>query len=126
MNSVQIVSTGSYLPGEALTNSDLERLVGGLSPEILEQVQVEKRYWLIDPATGEHRMTNSDMATKAARQALELANMDPEEVELLVISTSSPDYPLPAMVTLVQDQLGMKRCATLELRSGCAGATSGL
>ena len=71
MNSVHIISTGSYLPGEALTNSDLEKLVGSLSPEILAQVQVEKRYWLIDPVTGEHRMTNSAMATNAARQALE-------------------------------------------------------
>ena len=122
MNNVEIVSTGSYLPGEALTNSDLERLVGGLSPEILEQVQVEKRYWLIDPVTGEHCMTNSEMATNAARQALELANMAPEEVEFLVASTSSPDFPLPSLVTLVQDQLGLKRCAILEIRGGCAGA----
>src|SRR5215470_16789943 len=98
MNNVQIISTGSYLPGEPLTNSDLERLIGGLSPEILEQVQVEQRYWLIDPVTGEHHMTNSDMATNAARQALELANMTPEEVEFLVVSTSSPDYPLPPLV----------------------------
>ncbi len=126
MNHVEIISTGSYLPGEALTNQDLERLVGALSPEILQQIQVEQRHWLIDPETGEHRVANSEMAAGAARQALELAGISAEEVEFLLVSTSSPDYPLPALVTLVQDQLGLQRCATLEVRSGCAGTVAAL
>jgi 3-oxoacyl-[acyl-carrier-protein] synthase-3 len=126
MKSIRIISTGSYLPGEPLTNNDLEQLVGALSPEILEQVQVERRHWLIDPQTGEHRETCSDMAVKAVRQALELAALQPEQIDLLIVSTSSPDYPLPPMVTLIQDKLGLRRCATLEVRSGCSGAASAL
>ncbi|HLN61059.1 MAG TPA: ketoacyl-ACP synthase III [Symbiobacteriaceae bacterium] len=126
MYNVRIVSTGSYLPGAALTNEDLENLVGPLSPDLLAQVQVQTRHWLVDPETGEHRESNSDMAVKAARQALNLAGLSPEDVELLVLSTSSPDYPLPPMVTLVQDKLGLRRCATLEVRSGCSGSVAAL
>lgn len=126
MKSVQILSTGSYLPGPPISNAALQRFAGDLPPEVLAQVQVEHRHWLVDAGTGEHRETNSDMAVKAVRQALELAGMGPEEVDLLVLSTSSPDYPLPPTVTLVQEQLGLARCATLEIRSGCAGSVQGL
>lgn len=126
MYNVKIVSTGSYLPGEPLTNADMERLAGGLSPDLLDQVQVQTRHWLVDPETGEHRETNSDMAVKAARQALELAGLVPGDIELLVLSTSSPDFPLPPMVALVQDKLGLRRCATVEVRSGCSGSVAAL
>lgn len=126
IKSARIVSTGSYLPGEPLTNETLESLLGPLSPELLEQVQVERRHWLVNPITGEYHETNSDMAAKAAKQALELANIDPNDVDLLVLSTASPDYPLPPMVTLVQEKLGLRRCATLEIRSGCCGTVEAL
>ena len=126
MNQVRVVSTGSYLPGEPISNADMERLVGPLPPDILEGIQVEQRYWMIDPATGEHRENNSEMALKATKQALELAGLEPGQVELLVMSTASPDYPLPPLVTFVQEGLGLRRCATMEIRSGCAGAVEAL
>jgi 3-oxoacyl-[acyl-carrier-protein] synthase III len=126
MKQAQIVSTGSYLPGRALTNAYLEELVGPLSPDLLAQVQVERRHWLVDPVTGVHHETNSDMATKAVEQALAHAHLAAEDVEFLVLSTSSPDYPLPPMVTLVQEKLGLRRCAAIEVRSGCAGSVEAL
>jgi 3-oxoacyl-[acyl-carrier-protein] synthase-3 len=103
MNRIQMVSTGAYLPGEPLTNADLERLAGPLPADILAGIQVQRRYWMVDPATGEHRETNSEMAYKAAKQALDRAAIDPEEVDLLLVSTGSPEYPLPPMATLLQD-----------------------
>jgi len=121
MNTVRVVSTGSYLPGEPITNDDLERLVGPLPEDILEGIQVKRRHWLIDPDTGEHRTTNSEMATTATREALAAAELEPGDVELIVSSTASPEYHLPPMVTLLQDHLGIQKCATTELRSGCAG-----
>ncbi|GCE14923.1 3-oxoacyl-ACP synthase III family protein [Tengunoibacter tsumagoiensis] len=126
MKRAHIVSTGSYLPGQPLTNTDLEELVGPLSPDLLAQVQVERRHWLVNPTTGVHTETNSDMATKAAEQALTFASLSAHDVDLLVLSTSSPDFPLPPMVTLVQEKLGLKRCATIEVRSGCAGSVQAL
>jgi 3-oxoacyl-[acyl-carrier-protein] synthase III len=126
MNNVRIVSTGSYLPGDPLTNEDIERLVGPLPPDVLEGIQVKRRHWMIDPTTGEHHVNNSDMALAAAQAALEQAGIEASEVELLVLSTASPDYLLPPLVTFVQERLGLKRCATVEIRSGCAGAVEAM
>ena len=67
---VRMVSTGSYLPGEPISNAALERLVGPLPAESSKASRSEPRYWMVDPQTGEHRETNSEMATAAARQAL--------------------------------------------------------
>lgn len=121
-----MVATGSYLPGEPITNEELERYAGPLPEDVLEALQVKTRHWIADPRTGEQAETNSEMAGKAAKQALELAGVDASEVDLLVLSTVSPDYHLPATVTFVQDALGLERCASLEIRSGCAGAVEAL
>jgi 3-oxoacyl-[acyl-carrier-protein] synthase-3 len=126
MPAVKIVSTGAHLPGAPIANAEIERLAGPLPEEILEGIQVQTRHWLVDPATGEHNEANSDMAAAAARQALARAGVDADEVELLIVSTASPDFPLPPMATLVQDRLGLERCTALELRSGCAGAVEAL
>jgi 3-oxoacyl-[acyl-carrier-protein] synthase-3 len=121
-----ILATGSFLPGDAITNEDLERLVGPLPTDILEGIQVKRRHWIVDPATGQHRVNNSEMAVAAAERGLKAAAVDPQDVELLVLSTASPDFLLPPLVTFVQESLGLERCATLELRSGCAGAVEAL
>ncbi|MGA2925169.1 MAG: 3-oxoacyl-ACP synthase III family protein [Solirubrobacteraceae bacterium] len=126
MKQVQMVATGSYLPGDPITNEELEQFAGGLPDDVLEGLQVKTRHWIADPLTGEQSETNSEMATKATRQALELAGIEPAEVDLLVMSTASPDYHLPATVTFVQEALGLERCAAIEFRSGCAGAVEAL
>jgi 3-oxoacyl-[acyl-carrier-protein] synthase-3 len=126
VKKAQILSTGAYLPGDPISNEELERFVGPLPEDILEGIQVEQRHWMIDPATGEHRINNSEMATKAAEDALAKAGLAAEDVDLLVVSTASPDYLLPPLVTFVQEGLGLERCATLEIRSGCAGYVEAL
>jgi 3-oxoacyl-[acyl-carrier-protein] synthase-3 len=99
----------------------VERLVGPLPADILDGLQVKTRHWIIDPATGEHRQSNSELACHAAIQALERAGVEPAEVDLLVTSTASPEYLLPPMVTFLQERLGLRSCASIEIRSGCAG-----
>jgi 3-oxoacyl-[acyl-carrier-protein] synthase III len=126
MKSVRLLSTGSYLPGEPITNAQIEALAGPLPPDILEGIQVQTRHWMVDRATGAHRENNTDLALKAAQQALELAQVPASEVDLICLSTASPDSLLPPLVTLVQDRLGIQRCATLEVRSGCAGAVEAM
>jgi 3-oxoacyl-[acyl-carrier-protein] synthase-3 len=121
MKKVRILSTGSYLPGDPLGNDVIEKLGGALPPDVLEGIQVETRHWMIDPATGEHHENNSDLAYKATKEALELAGLEAEDIDLLVLSTGSPDYLLPPIVTMLQDSLGLQRCAVTEIRSGCAG-----
>lgn len=126
VKKAQVLSTGAYLPGDPISNEELERFVGPLPADILEGIQVEQRHWMVDPATGEHRINNSEMATKAAEDALAKAGLAAEDVELLVVSTASPDYLLPPLVTFVQEGLGLERCATMEIRSGCAGFVEAL
>jgi len=122
----RIVGTGGYQPGEPISNDQIEALVGPLPPEVAEGISIEQRFWQIDPATGEHRENNSDMALKAAQLALDSAGVGADEVELMILATGTPDYPLPAVVNMVQEFLGLERCATLELRSGGAGWVQGL
>lgn len=116
-----IVGTGGYQPGEPISNDDLERLVGALPAQVLDGLGIEQRFWMIDPDTGAHRESNTDMATEAARRALADAGVDATEVDLILVSTGTPEYPLPPTANLVQERLGMDRCATLEVRSGGAG-----
>jgi 3-oxoacyl-[acyl-carrier-protein] synthase-3 len=126
MRQVQVVATGAYLPGDPITNEQIERVAGPLPDDVLEGIQVKTRHWIADPHTGEQTELNSELATKACRQALERADLPAEEVQLLVVSTASPDYHLPPMATFVQEQLGLERCAAIEIRSGCAGAVEAL
>jgi len=121
-----MVSTGSYLPGDPIDNETLARLAGPLPDEVLEGIQVKTRHWSIDPETGEHHESNSEMATKAVVEALELAGMEAGELDLIVVSTASPEYHLPATATFVQGRLGLRRCAAIDIRSGCAGAIEAL
>jgi 3-oxoacyl-[acyl-carrier-protein] synthase-3 len=126
MKSVHVLSTGSYLPGEPITNEQLERFAGPLPDDVLEGIQVKTRHWIADPDTGAQSESNSEMASKAISEALELGSVEPEEIELLVVSTASPEYHLPPSSTLVQERLGLSKCATIDIRSGCAGAVEAL
>ncbi|MBF6344348.1 3-oxoacyl-ACP synthase III family protein [Nocardia cyriacigeorgica] len=125
-NNVAILGTGSFLPGDPIDNDQLEKLVGPLPADVLDGIQVRRRHWLIDPADGSHRIGNSRMAEAAARTALERAGVAPEEVDLIVVSTASPEFHLPTVGSYVQQHLGLERCAVIEVRAGCVGAIQAL
>ncbi len=116
-----IAATGAYQPGEPIPTSEIERLVGPLATEVGEGLAIEQRFWQIDPLTGEHRENNTDMSYKAAVQALATARVKPSDLELLIQATGTPEYALPPVVNLLQERLGLEKCATLEIRSGGAG-----
>jgi 3-oxoacyl-[acyl-carrier-protein] synthase-3 len=126
VRQVKLLSTGSYLPGDPIDNETMERLAGGVPDDVLEGLQVKTRHWAVDPETGEHRETNSEMAAKAAREALDLAGMEADDIDLLVVSTASPEYHLPPTSTFVQEKLGRETLATVDIRSGCAGAVEAM
>ena len=121
-----ITGTGGYQPGEPIPTSKIQELVGELIPEVAEGLSIEQRFWQIDIETGEHNENNSDMSYKAAVAALESAEVEPGQVELIIQATGTPDYPLPAVVNQVQERLGIEKCATLEIRSGGAGWPQGV
>lgn len=126
MRKAQIVGAGGYQPGEPIDNATIEKIVGPLPEEVLAGLSIQQRYWMIDPATGEHLDSNSGMAFKASQAALSSAGLEPEQVDLMILATGTPEYPLPPSVNLVQEKLGLERCATMEIRSGGAGTALGL
>ncbi|WP_282779715.1 MULTISPECIES: 3-oxoacyl-ACP synthase III family protein [unclassified Nocardia] len=125
-HQVTIAGTGSYLPGDPIDNDQLEKLVGTLPAEVLDGIQVRHRHWMIDPSDGTHLTGNSRMAEAAARRALDQAGIEPAEVDLIVVSTASPEFHLPTSASYVQEHLGLERCALIEVRAGCVGAVQAL
>src|SRR6266545_4238817 len=123
---VTIPATGAHLPGAPITNAHLEKLCGPLPADVLDGLGITRRHWLVDPATGEHTTSNSRMATAAARTALHRAGLTPGDVDLIVLSTASPEYHLPSSASYVQEHLGLPRCSLIELRAGCVGAIQAL
>jgi 3-oxoacyl-[acyl-carrier-protein] synthase III len=126
LRSAVLLATGAHLPGEPIDNEQLERVAGGLPDDVLEGIQVKTRHWIADPQTGVQSESNSQMGAAAARQALARAEVEPGEVDLLVVSTASPEYHLPPTSTLVQEHLGLGKCAAIDIRSGCAGSVEAL
>lgn len=118
---VQILATGGCLPGDPLDNATLEKYVGPLPDDVLEGIQVRTRHWIVDPATGEHLTSNSRIAERASRQALERAGVEPGEVDLIVVCTATPEYMLPNVATTLQHYLGLESVAAIEIRGACAG-----
>ena len=96
-----LTGTGAYLPAKRLTNDDLSRMVDTSDEWIYPRTGIRSRRIA---AEGENV---SDMAAAAGRQALENAGARPEEIDLLVLATITPDTPLPASSCLVQTRLGL-------------------
>src|SRR5215472_1240477 len=123
MISVEIAGTGSYVPAEPISNEQLAAVFGREIIWLAEILGADKRHFAIDLDRLELRQgeTNASMATKAARRAILDADIDPKSIDLIVMATSTPDYPFPATVLFVQEQLGLPDCCVMELRAGCGG-----
>lgn len=128
MRSSMIAGVGEYLPGEAVTNAQLERRAGRLVAWVCEMLGSQTRHFACDLDTGRLREgeSNAHMAFRAATRALEHAGRMASDVDLIILSTSTPDYPFPATVYFVQEMLEIPSCAAMELRAGCAGMAQAL
>lgn len=116
MPCTQILGTGSYAPARVLTNQDLEQLVDTSDAWIRERTGIqERRQAAPDEAT-------SDLAVQASRQALEMAGVSPEDVDLIVVGTVTPDMPMPSCAALVQAKLGARKAFAFDVSAACAGA----
>ncbi len=115
MFSSKIISTGSYLPEKILTNFDLEKIVETTNEWILERTGIEKRHIA---ATDE---LTSDIATKAALRALEKSTISVEEIDLIILATTTPDLTFPATATTIQAKLGAKNAFAFDIQAVCSG-----
>jgi 3-oxoacyl-[acyl-carrier-protein] synthase-3 len=116
----RIVGTGGYAPERVLGNEDLEKMVDTTDAWITERTGIKQR------RIARPDETTSDMATEACRRALEMAGVKPEEIDLLVLGTVTPDMQMPCTAVHVQRKLGLTRAACFDLSAACAGFIFGL
>ena len=111
----QITGWGKYVPSRVLTNFDLEQMVDTTDEWIVSRTGIRERRIVED---GE---TNSAMSTKAAQEALAKAGLDPKDLDLIIVATSSPDYLVPPVSSMVQHALGAEGVGAFTLSAGCTG-----
>ena len=116
----RITGWGKSVPERILTNHDLEQMVDTSDEWIVARTGIRERH-----IAGEGEITSS-MSVDACRQALARAGVGPEEVDLIIIATSTPDYFCPPVSSMVQDQLGATRAGAFTLVAGCTGFVYGL
>lgn len=120
----RLVGTGRYLPERRVTNDDLRAVLEAGNPEFVSKMEassgIRQRFWARDDEA------TSDLALAAARDALAAAGKRPEEVDLIVLGTDSPDYITPATSVVLQHKLGAKNAGTFDVGCACASFPTGL
>lgn len=119
--SVRIVGTGGYVPDRVVTNAQISALLGEDVDEwLVENVGIRERRWMADD------QVTSDLVVAAGRRALAAAGVDPDDVDLVIVSTDTPDQLSPATAATVQHQLGAVRAGAYDVNAACAGWVTAL
>src|SRR5213080_3518629 len=116
MTRARITGVGAFLPKRVLTNADLEKMVETNDEWIVQRTGIRERR-IVD----ENEAT-SDLAVRAAQQALERANLLPEDLEFIAVGTTSPDMIFPTVGNIVQHRLGCRRAGSVDMLAACAGS----
>lgn len=111
----KVSGVGSYVPSKVLTNQDLEKMVDTSDEWITTRTGIKERR-IASP-----QETTSSLALEAARRALQMAQVDPQELDLILVATVTPDMAFPATACLLQRELGAPRAACFDLEAGCTG-----
>lgn len=115
-----VIGTGGYLPSTIRTNHDISEMVDTTDSWIYERTGIKSRR-----IADEHE-TASSMAEIAARQAIEMAGIDAEQIDLIIVATGTPDRVYPSTACLVQERLGIKHCVGFDIQAACSGSVFGL
>ena len=115
-----ITGTGSFTPEKVLTNADLEKMVETTDEWITARSGIKERR-IADKETAA-----SDLSFEATKKAMEEAKIKPEELDLILIGTVTPDYLLPSTACILQDKLGAKNAAVMDIVAACSGFLYGL
>jgi 3-oxoacyl-[acyl-carrier-protein] synthase III len=112
----RINGTGSYLPEKILTNKDLEKFVDTSDEWIVARTGIRERHIAADHENA------SDLALHASRRAIEAAGVRPEDIDLIIVATSTPDMIFPSTAAILQDKLGIKNSgAAFDVQAVCSG-----
>ena len=110
-----VLGSGGYLPDRVLTNDDLSKMVDTSDEWIVQRTGIKRRHIA---APGQ---LTSDLATEAAKRALAAAAVTPEEIDLIIVATTTPDQTFPATAVTVQAKLGMNHGQAFDLQAVCSG-----
>ena len=116
MTRAYISGVGAYAPKRILTNADLERMVETSDEWIVQRSGIRERHIAED---GE---STSDLALPAAQQALDRANLLPEDIDFIVVGTTTPDHFFPSTANLLQHRLGCRRAGSVDVLAACAAS----
>ena len=111
----KIIGTGGYLPKKVLTNKDLEKMVETDDQWIRDRTGIEQRH------IAEDSQTTSDLAYKASILALEMAGIKAEELDMIIVATTTPDKIFPSTATILQQKLGNKGAPAFDIQAVCTG-----
>ncbi len=111
----KIIGTGGYLPKKVLTNKDLEKMVETDDQWIRDRTGIEQRH------IAEDSQTTSDLAYKASILALEMAGIKAEELDMIIVATTTPDKVFPSTATILQQKLGNKFSPAFDIQAVCTG-----
>lgn len=111
----RIVGTGHYLPEKKLSNQDLEQMVETNDQWIRERTGIRWR------SIAEKGVSTSDLALRASERALEIANVKPTELDLIIVATASGDYQMPTTSCMLQKKLGAGECMAMDVSAVCSG-----
>jgi 3-oxoacyl-[acyl-carrier-protein] synthase-3 len=116
----RIVGTGSYLPAKVMTNAEFAARLDTTDAWIRERTGIVERH------IAEKTQASSDLALEASRKALDAAGMAADQIDLIVVATSTPDYVFPSTACLLQAKLGVKGSAAFDVQAVCSGFVYGL
>jgi 3-oxoacyl-[acyl-carrier-protein] synthase-3 len=116
----RVVGTGSYLPQKVLTNQQLERLVDTSDEWVLARTGIRQRHVAADDQNA------SDLALAASRKAIEASGIPVQDIELIIVATTTPDMIFPSTACLLQAKLGVKGCPAFDVQAVCSGFVYGL
>lgn len=111
-----ITGIGGYVPDYVLTNDELSRMVDTNDEWIMARVGIKERHILTEEGLG-----TSYLARKAARQLLKKTDADPDSIDALIVSTTTPDYKFPSTASIVLGKLGLKNAFAFDLEAACCG-----
>ena len=117
----QILSTGSFVPDRVVTNAEIDEILGEPTSEwLIENVGIRERHWMTPD------QTTSDLIVAASNKALGRAHIQPEDLDLIIVSTDTPDYLSPGTSVVVQHKLGAASAGCYDVNSACAGWVTAL
>jgi 3-oxoacyl-[acyl-carrier-protein] synthase-3 len=115
MSYARITGTGGYLPENVMTNDDIAKFVDTNDQWIRERTGIEQRHIVVDG------QTTVDLAEGASRLAIEAAGIDPSDIDLIILATSTPDKIFPSSACILQARLGIHGCPAFDIQAVCSG-----